>query len=139
MTNAGSQMGRSIAAVFGGFLTVVILSIGTDAAMHAAAIFPPSGQPMAASLFALATAYRAVYAIAGSYLAAKLAPHRPMLHAMILGAIGLVACVAGAVATWNNGPEFGPHWYPLALIATAIPGAWLGGLLGSARQAQPDP
>ena len=26
-------------------------------------------------------------------------------------------------------PAFGPHWYPVALIVTAIPCAWLGGKL----------
>jgi hypothetical protein len=24
------------------------------------------------------------------------------------------------------GPEFGPHWYPVSLIVTALPCAWLG-------------
>ncbi len=35
----------------------------------------------------------------------------------------------GAVATRNAGPAFGPHWYPIALIVTALPTAWLGGKL----------
>ena len=42
--------------------------------------------------------------------------------------------MTSAAATWNKGPEFGPHWYPLALVATALPCAWLGGRLG--RQAE---
>src|SRR6266404_8085901 len=33
--------------------------------------------------FALATAYRIVYGIATSYLVARLAPDRPMLHALV--------------------------------------------------------
>jgi hypothetical protein len=33
----------------------------------------------------------------------------------------------GSVATWNRG--LGPHWYPLALIALAMPCAWAGGRL----------
>jgi hypothetical protein len=33
------------------------------------------------------------------------------------------------VVTWKRGPAFGPHWYPLALVATAVPYAWLGGQL----------
>jgi hypothetical protein len=35
----------------------------------------------------------------------------------------------GTVATWNRGPEFGPKWYPIALMLIAIPTAWLGGNL----------
>jgi len=52
-----------------------------------------------------------------------------MKHALVLGVVGLIVSTAGAVATWNKGPEFGPHWYPIALIVTAIPCAWLGGRL----------
>jgi hypothetical protein len=50
-----------------------------------------------------------------------------MRHAMVGGVIGLVLSTVGAVVTWNKGPAFGPHWYPLALIATALPCAWAGG------------
>lgn len=52
-----------------------------------------------------------------------------MRHALVFGIVGLVASVAGAAATWNAGPEFGPHWYSLALIATTMPCAWSGGRL----------
>ena len=41
----------------------------------------------------------------------------------------VLAATAGAVATWNAGPAFGPHWYPLALVVTALPCVWAGGLL----------
>ena len=41
----------------------------------------------------------------------------------------LLAAIAGTVATWDKGPEFGPKWYPLALVVLAIPGVWLGGKL----------
>ena len=34
-----------------------------------------------------------------------------------------------ALATWGRGPEFGPKWYPLLLIAVAIPCGWAGGKL----------
>ena len=120
---------RSLGALFAGFVVVVVLSLGTDVALHATGVFPPWGQPMADGLFLLATAYRTVYAIVGSYLTARLAPSRPMGHALLGGVIGLVLSTAGAVATWHRGPEFGPHWYPLALVVTALPCAWVGGRL----------
>jgi len=41
----------------------------------------------------------------------------------------VIVSTVGAVVTWNRGPAFGPHWYPLALIVTALPCAWLGGKL----------
>jgi hypothetical protein len=70
-----------------------------------------------------------VYGIVGSYIIARLAPNRPMLHALVGGVIGLIVSIVGAVATWNGGPAFGPHWYPIALIVTALPCAWVGGKL----------
>ena len=42
---------------------------------------------------------------------------------------GLLANAAGAIATWDRGPESGPHWYPPLLAATALPCGWLGGRL----------
>jgi len=123
------RLWRSALALLGGFVTVVALSLGTDLGLHAAGIFPPWGQAMEDKLFLLATAYRIAYGMAGSYVTAWLAPSRPMQHALVGGAIGLVLSALGAVATWNRGPAFGPHWYPLALIATAMPCAWVGGKL----------
>lgn len=120
---------KSIGAVLAGFVAVVVLSLGTDMVLHTTGVFPPWGQPMSDALFLLATVYRTIYCIAGCYIAARLAPDRPMAHALVLGVVGLVISTAGAVATWNKGPAFGPHWYPVALIVTAIPCAWLGGRL----------
>lgn len=93
--------------------------------MRAAGIFPNG--PMSDALFALATAYRTVYAISGAYLTARLAPSRPISHAIALGIVGVVFGAIGAITTWNAGPELGPHWYPLALVAISLPASWLGG------------
>jgi hypothetical protein len=128
-TNRPRSILRSIAAVFAGVVAVIILSLGTDVLMHATGIYLPWFQPMAGALFMLALAYRIVYGVAGGYIAARLAPDRPMAHALALGVVGLALSIAGAVGTWNRGPEFGPKWYPLALVATALPCAWLGGKL----------
>jgi hypothetical protein len=120
---------RSIGALLAGFVVVVILSLGTDLVLHASGIFPPWGQPMSDALFLLATIYRTIYGVAGGYITARLAPNRRMMHALIGGCIGLVLSTVGAVATWNKGPEFGSHWYPVALVVLAMPTAWLGGKL----------
>lgn len=55
----------------------MILSLGTDMALHAAGIFPALGQPMSDALFLLATAYRTAYGVAGSYITARLARTGP--------------------------------------------------------------
>ena len=130
-TRPPRRVGRSVGAVVGGILAGIILTIGTDIALRATGIFPPLGQrpPMSDALFLLATAYRIVYGIAGSYIIARLAPDRPMRHALIGGVVGFAVSIVGAAVTWNSVPSLGPHWYPLALVATALPCAWVGGKL----------
>jgi hypothetical protein len=133
-------MGRSIGAVLAGILVGVIITIATDALMHVIGVFPPLGQPMSNQLFALATAYRIVYGVLGSYVIARLAPDRPMQHALVGGVVGLVVSTVGAAVTWNHVPSLGPHWYPVALIVTALPCAWLGGKLRLMElRRQPEP
>jgi ABC-type xylose transport system permease subunit len=51
-----------------------------------------------------------------------------MRHALILGAIGFVVSLAGAI-TATTMVDLGPAWYPIALVLTALPCAWLGGAL----------
>ena len=121
---------RSILAIVVGFLAVVVLSLATDQLFHVLQVYPPWGEPMnEPSLNLLALSYRIVYTIFGSYLAARLAPRNSMRHAMILGIIGTVLGTAGAVATIPM--HLGPAWYPIAIAATALPCAWIGGLLGT--------
>jgi hypothetical protein len=120
---------RSIAAVFAGVLAVVILSLATDVTLGALGVFPKLGEPMGDSMLLLATVYRTLYGVGGGYITARLAPDRPMRHALILGTLGLIASLAGVVATWNKEPAIGHEWYPLALVVLALPPAWAGGRL----------
>jgi len=131
-TNSGRRTGRSVAALLAGFVVVLILSLGTDVVLHATGVFPKLGQAMSNPLFFLATAYRTVYAIIGSYITARVAPYKPMQHALVGGLIGLALSLVGALVTWNK-PELGPHWYPLALVVTALPCAWIGGRIRTAQ------
>ena len=118
---------KSAGSLLAGLFTIFILSTAVDVVLHATGVFPPWGQPMSDRLFLLATGYRIAISILGCYLAARLAPRRPMGHALTLGVIGVVLTTAATIATWNKGPAFGPHWYPVALIILALPCAWLGG------------
>ena len=123
---------RSIGAVFAGVLAVIVLSIGADAVLG---FSPPRGGPMTDAHFLLATAYRMVFTIAGGYIAARLAPHSPMRHALVVGVIGLAAGLAGAIVMWDKLGEggIGPRWYSIAVIAIALPCAWAGGRLHGMR------
>jgi surface polysaccharide O-acyltransferase-like enzyme len=130
------RLGRSLLALLAGMLAGIILSIGTDVVLHVIGLFPALGEPVSSPLLALATFYRSVYGVVGSYIAARLAPNQPMTHALVLGIVGSVVSIVGAVVTWNKGPAFGPHWYPVALIVLAFPTAWVGGKLRMMQLAQ---
>ena len=122
------RLWRSTGAVLSGLIAVIALSLGTDQVMHVLEVYPPWGQPMYDSgLLALALAYRCVYNVVGGYIAARLAPRNPVRHALILGGIGFVLGLGGAIATIPM--ELGPAWYPISLVITAVPFTWLGGVL----------
>lgn len=120
---------RSVGAVLAGIFAGAVLSLGTDVILHAVGVFPPWGQPIGDRPLVLATVYRAIYEVAGCYIIARLAPRRPMFHALVGGVVGFILSIAGAAATWNGGPAYGAHWYPVALIVLALPCAWAGGLI----------
>lgn len=127
---------RSIGAVFAGIVVGVALSIGTDVLLRSAGIFPALGVRMADSLLLLATVYRTAYSVLAAYVTARLAPRRPMFHALVGAFIGIVVATMGAIVTWNAGPQYGPHWYPIALIVLALPTAWAGGRIREAQIAK---
>lgn len=120
---------RHVGAILAGLVVIILLSLVTDGVLNASGVFPKGGHAMSNRLLLVATFYRTIYSVMGCYLAAKLAPTRPMWHALALGFIGLVLSMAGAVATWNGGAAYAAKWYPLTLVAISLPTAWLGGKL----------
>lgn len=92
--------------------------------LHKLGVFPALDQYTPDRLLLLATAYRVIFGVVGSYITARLAPYRPMRHAIIGGCIGMFLATIGAAITWNR--NMGPHWYPVALIVFAVPQSWLG-------------
>ncbi len=126
------RVGRSILAVLVGLVVVFVLSLGTDQLFHVLGIYPPWGQAMNdTGDNVLALSYRLVFNVLGCYLAARLAPRNPMRHAMILGAIGLVLSIVGAIGAISM--KVGPAWYPILLALSALPCAWVGGMLHAQR------
>lgn len=123
------SMLRSIGAIVAGLVAIFVLSIGTDVVLHAFGVYAPWGQPISDELAllprltALSTPWWAVT------LRARLAPGKPMQHALVLGVIGIVLSAMGAAATWNHRPSLGPHWYPVTLILISLPCAWVGGTM----------
>ena len=118
---------KSIWAVFAGVLFIIVVTTLVDIGLHATGVYPPWDKPIDDGLALLATSYRVVISVIGAWLTARLAPAKPMKHALILGCVGVVLGLIGLAATWNAG--LGPRWYPVALVVLAIPQCWVGGKL----------
>lgn len=121
------RIGRSILAVLAGIVVGIALSVATDFGLHAIGLTPPPKERWPNHLLVLATAYRSIYGVAASYVIARLAPNRPMGHALVAGTLGLIVSTLGAIGVWST--TVGQHWYSVVLLLTAVPTAWIGAKL----------
>ena len=120
------QLLRSVGALLLGLAVVVILSLAADQVARMLGLLPPLDEPAPESgALVLPFAYRSVIVVLGAYIVARFAPYAPMGHALVSGALGLVVSIVGAVAQW----DLGSHWYPIAIVLTAVPYSWLGGVV----------
>src|SRR5258706_10889678 len=127
---APRRLSRSITALVVGFFSVAILSLGTDEILHLLGVYPPWNMPMwSPGLNSLALAYRIIFTVFGGYLTARLAPHAPMRHVLIVGIVGTVLSIGGVIASMTM--KLGPMWYPVALAVASFPSLWVGGMLHS--------
>lgn len=116
---------RTAGALIAGFVAVAALSMAADAVLHAMNYYPNDGTVGSDAELAVALAYRTVFTILGGYITARLAPSHPQRLATILGAIGTLFAILGAVTMWNVGHQ----WYPVGLVVLAIPSTAFGGWL----------
>ncbi|HET6230081.1 MAG TPA: hypothetical protein VFE05_08430 [Longimicrobiaceae bacterium] len=125
---------RSILAVAAGFVAIFVLSVGTDLIVHMQLpqAFDAAGHTSDATVLALTIVYVGIFATAGCYLGARLAPNRPMRHALVLGLLGLAFSIAGTAAAWDTAPA----WYHVVSLVLVMPYAWAGGRLAELRDAR---
>jgi hypothetical protein len=125
---------RSIIAVVAGFLFVVVLAVAADAILLTTwpSAFGPTGGSRNVAVLALTLAYTAVFAAAGAYVTAWLAPYGPLRHALALGAISLAISAIAVIGAWDSAPP----WYHVVALVQVVPMAWIGGWL---RQRQTEP
>ena len=118
---------RSIGAVIAGLLFIGVTHSAIDAILENTGVLPKGNLYVSAGLILFVIAYRAVFSFFGCYLTAKLAPKNPMKHSLILGSIGTVLSMIGAIVTADM--NLGPAWYAWSLVVIALPIAWLAGKL----------
>ena len=125
---------KGIGAVLVGMIFIGAYHAGTDFILEKLGIFtPPSEGFHTPWMVVTATIYRCVFTVIGGYVTAALAPEPRMRYVCVLGVIGLVLCMAGAIVTIPM--RIAPAWYPIALAVTAFPCTWLGGWLHRAKHA----
>ena len=92
---------KSFWAIAAGVLVIVLVTTVVDIVLHATNVYPPMEQPIGNRLALLATSYRIIIGVAGAWLTARLAPDKPIKHAMILGYVGTILGLIGVITTWN--------------------------------------
>ena len=134
-TRERRSVGRSILAVFVGFVVVILTSLVADQILHMLGVYPPWGVPMySVGLNLLALGYRFLFTMLGGWVVARLAPNAPMRHVVVFAAIGLLLGILGNAAAMTR--DLGPVWYPVAVAITGPIAAWLGGKLYVDRRAR---
>ncbi|MGB7070242.1 MAG: hypothetical protein WBD22_12175 [Pyrinomonadaceae bacterium] len=122
------QILKSVGAVFAGLILIVVTHSVADFILEKTGVFTPPDQRFDTTwMVVTALVYRIIFTIAGGYLTSALAPSRPMLHSLILGAFGFAISAIAAIPLIPM--DLGPAWYPIALAITAFPAAWFGGKL----------
>lgn len=117
---------KSIGAILAGFILAAILSIGTDVLLNTINIMNmESFKDNSAIIVLIVIIYRFIYNVIGCYLTSKLAPNKPMKHALIIGVIRTVFALLGSITMWDKAVA----WYNISVILISLPSAWIGAKL----------
>ena len=104
---------RRIASPLAGFGATALLSFGTDELLYSLEVLP-RGPHHIYPLHILELSYRCLWAVAGGWIAARLAPDHPMRHALALATFAFLVTGVGTAATWNMG--LGPAWFAIGIL-----------------------
>ncbi len=117
---------KGLAVVIAGLVANLVLTVSMDVSLSAAGVLPPFGTGYTqVALLSVALGYRTVFAAAGGFVTAQLAPDAPRLHVAWLMGIGLVIGLLSVA----GGRTMFPIWYLLGIVALSVPATWLGGAL----------
>ncbi|MGD1070413.1 MAG: hypothetical protein ABSB15_09755 [Bryobacteraceae bacterium] len=116
---------RTIASVILGYVAIGVLVFGTDQIFAAVVPGFKSLAILPLYYYAISLITDSVYSLFGGWLCARLAPARPMLHAITLIVCGEVIGIGTQVMLWNTVP----HWFGLSLVVLFAPAVWIGAKL----------
>lgn len=116
---------KSFLAVLAGLIFIFLTHTTTDTILQKLGFLPKDNLFVSNSLILIVVLYRAVLSFIGCYLTAYLAPQNPLKHSLILGTIGALFSILGAIA--NAMLNLGPAWYVWTLVVISIPISYLAG------------
>ena len=112
--------GRSVFAVVAGYL---VFGLSAVLLFQVAGVDPQAEARLVFKVFSIG--YGAIFALGSGWLAARLAPSRPLLHAAIVAAIVAVAATLSLVGM------SGAKWSQVSALVLMTPAVLVGGRLGS--------
>ena len=121
---------RSLTAVLAGFLTACVLyQLGAAVAFISLYGIPLgySGEPPGVAYFTLNLGFSLGAALAGGWITARIARHRPIAHSVALASVAAVFVLWGFSKPGSDWPA----WYPPALALVATIGTIAGGFARS--------
>jgi hypothetical protein len=111
---------KRVGAVLAGFLLIGLLGFLTDTVLQQLGILPiPTEQKFEPR--------HSLLSLLCGFVTARLAPDRPIAHAITLGILGIVISTLGLIAIIMQ--DLAPAWYGWALIVFSLPVTWIGGKL----------
>jgi hypothetical protein len=127
---------RSLLAILAGLIVIIVTSFGIEAAVDPLLMrmFPdalPNEAAMSRNLPAMlfTFAYTFFCVVAGGYVAARLASHHAVRHALILGVLQSALTIPAMIAFSDKAPLWG--W--IGSMVIVMPAAWWGGVIYSRR------
>lgn len=114
---------KSIGAVLAWFILIFALTPVTDILVQKAGFMtlePVDANPR--RVFVVVILYRCIYYAAWGYLTARLAPSKPMGHALIVWVIVFILTGIWTIMYWGVWPAR----YPVLVTLTSIPAVYLG-------------
>lgn len=119
---------KRVGAVLAGFFLIGLLGYLTDTVLQQFGVLPiPTERKFETGHALLALSYHLLFVVLGGFVTARLAPDRPLAHAITLGILGIVISTLGLIAIITQ--DLAPVWYGWALIVLSVPVTWLGGKL----------
>ena len=121
---------KNTIAIISGLFIVLVFSGLTDYLLTLAKFYPDTTDmsQFTYTMLFVSIIYRLIFQIIGCYITGILST-KPMLYSLVLGSIGTLIATIGTIANWNMTTDIGMHAFCIALIAFALPTAWIAGKL----------